>query len=353
MKKADSFDAKQWLVENKITFQSRLNESVDGAQAALQEFVQEYKISSYACYVYKDGKLLFESFKNADMDSVFGLGSVSKGIDKIAIMKLVEMGKLKMDDTILQFGLDVPKDGINLVNYLNWEEWEDITIDHLMHHTSGIPDIINDIPEFNVHYGEFGKVKDPDKLMILRAVSKYPLKFKPGTGENYSNTNFWLLGKIIENVMDMSYGDAIKQLIFEPLGMKNTYWAYESTNPPGLIKSYVLDQNTNSLIKKFPIKPFDAWAIFYSTPEDMKKLAEAFLDNTLISKKTRDSFFDSRDNSPGQLGAIHDGFQCFWDVNIEQNCYYLLMINVFGQTVSDPMIDTMVDIRKELGIKVY
>ena len=176
MKKADSFNAKQWLVENKITFQSRLNESVDGAQAALQEFVQEYKISSYACYVYKDGKLLFESFKNADMDSVFGLGSVSKGIDKIAIMKLIEMGKLKMDDTILQFGLDVPKDGINLVNYLNWEEWEDITIDHLMRHTSGIPDIINDIPEFNVHYGEFGKVKDPDKLMILRAVSFiYPI----------------------------------------------------------------------------------------------------------------------------------------------------------------------------------
>ena len=64
MKKADNFNASKWLTENKITFQSRLNESVDGAQAALQEFVQEYKISSYACYVYKDGKLLFESFEN-------------------------------------------------------------------------------------------------------------------------------------------------------------------------------------------------------------------------------------------------------------------------------------------------
>ena len=334
------------------SFDSFLNESVDGAQKALQDYLKKYKVSSHACYVYKDGKPLFESFENADMNSVFGLGSVSKGIDKIAIMKLVEMGKIKLDDTIMQFGLDVPKDGINLVNYLDWDGWESITIDHLMRHKSGIPDIVNDIPEFNFHYGEFGKVEDPDKLMILRAVSKYPLKFKPGTGDNYSNTNFWLLGKIIEYVMDMSYGDAIKQLIFEPLGMKNTHWAYESTNPPGLVKSYVLDQKTNSLIQKFPIKPFDAWAIFYSTPEDMKILAEGFLGNKIISQKIRDSFFDSGDNSPGQVGAIHDGFQCFWDAIIDQNCYYILMINVFGQTSIDPMIDTMVDLRKELGIKI-
>lgn len=334
------------------SFTSFLNESVDNAENSLEEFVKKYKVSTYACYVYKDGKPVFESMKNADMNSVFGLGSVSKGIDKIAIMKLVEMGKLKMDDPILQFGFDVPKDGINLVNYLDWDGWGAITIDHLMRHKSGIPDIINDIPEFNVHYGEFGKVDDPDKLMVLRAVSKYPLKFKPGSGDNYSNTNFWLLGKIIEHVMDKSYGEAIKELIFDPVGMENTYWAYESTQPPGLVDSFVLDQKSNQLIQKFPIKPFDAWAIFYSTPEDMKKLAEAFLNNTIISQKTRDSFFDSGDNSPGQIGAIHDGFQCFWDVIVDQNCFYLLMINVFGQTAIDPMVEAMIDIRKNVGIKV-
>jgi hypothetical protein len=84
----------------------------------------------------------------------------------------------------------------------------------------------------------------------------------------------------------------------------------------------------------------------------MKILAEAFLKNKIISQKTRDSFFDSGDNTPGQLGAIHDGFQCFWDAVIDQDCFYLLMINVFGQTSIDPMIDTMIDIRKELGIKI-
>lgn len=331
---------------------SPINESVNGAKNALDEYVKKYKVSSYVCYVYKDGKPIFNQEENADMNSVFGLGSVSKGIDKIAIMKLVEMGKIKLSDTILQFGFDVPKDGINLVNYLDWDGWGAITIDHLMRHKSGIPDLVNDIPDFNFHYGEHGKVEDPDKLMILRAVSKYPLKFKPGTGDNYSNTNFWLIGKIIEHVTGKSYGEAIKELIFEPVGMNNTYWAYDSTNPPGLVKSYVLDQKTNELIQKFPIKPFDAWAIFYSTPRDMQLLAEAFLENKIISKTTRDEFFDSGDNSPGQIGAIHDGFQCFWDAIIDQNCYYLLMINVFGQTAIDPMIDAMVDIRKEVGIKV-
>jgi len=329
-----------------------INESAKEAQSTLDEYVKKYQVSSYVCYVYKDGSPVFESMANADMDSVFGLGSVSKAIDKIAIMKLVETGKIKLTDKIMQFGLDVPKDGINLVNYLDWDGWEAITIDHLLRHKSGIPDIINDIPDFNYHYGEYGKVEDPDKLMVLRAVSKYPLKFKPGTGDNYSNTNFWLIAKIIEHVSGKSYGAAIKELIFEPLGMNNTYWAYDSTNPKGLVKSYVLDQESNKLIDKFKIKPFDAWAIFYSTPLDMKKLAEAYLGGTIISKETRDSFFDSGDNSPGQIGAIHDGFQCFWDAIVDQNCFYLLMINVFGQTAIDPMVDAMVKIRQDVGIKV-
>lgn len=335
-----------------ISDASSVNESIETAQKAWDEFAAKYKVDTYFCYIYKDGKELIELSKNATENSVFGLGSVSKGIDKMAIMKLVEMGKIKLDDTILQFGFDMQKDGINLVNYLDWDGWGAITIDHLMRHKSGIPDLINDIPDFNFHYGEHGKVEDPDDLMIMRAVSKYPLKFKPGEGDNYSNTNFWLIGKIIERVMEKSYGEAIKELIFDPVGMKNTYWAYDSTNPPGLVKSYVLDQKTNELIQKFPIKPFDAWAIFYSTPRDMKLLAEAFLSNKIISQKTRDSFFDSGDNSPGQLGAIHDGFTCFWDAIISQNSHYCFMINVFGPTMSDRLLDAASIVRPEVGLKI-
>ena len=135
-----------------------LNESVDKAQAAWDDFVKKNQVSTYFCYVYKDGKQLIELSANATEDSVFGLGSVSKGIDKIAIMKLIEMGKIKMSDPILQFGFDMQKDGINLVNYLDWDGWEAITIEHLMRHKSGIPDIVNDIPDFNFHYGVHGKV---------------------------------------------------------------------------------------------------------------------------------------------------------------------------------------------------
>ena len=331
---------------------NNINESTNIAVSAFEKFAEDNKVSTFFCYVYKDGKQLFELSKNADENSVFGLGSVSKAIDKIAILKLVEMGKLKLNDPILQFGFEMQEDGINLVNYLDWDGWGAITIDHLMKHKSGIPDIINDIPDFNFHYGVHGKVKDPDKLMILRAVSKYPLKFKPGTGDNYSNTNFWLVGKIIEHVMGMSYGEALKELIFKPVAMTNTYWAYDTTNPPGLVESYVLDQKTNSLIQKFTIKPFDAWAIFYSTPKDMKKLADAFLQNTIISEKTRDSFFDSGDNSPGQLGSIHDGFTCFWDAIIAQNSNYCFMINVFGPYLSDRLLEAATVVRTESGLKI-
>jgi len=119
----------------------------DKIEQKIEGFLKEYQASSCAAYVYKDGKPLFEYYKNADENSVFGIGSVSKGIDKIAIMKLVQDGKLKLSDPLFKFGFDVPKDGINLVNYYNWEHWESITIEHLMTHTSGILDHLSNKPE--------------------------------------------------------------------------------------------------------------------------------------------------------------------------------------------------------------
>jgi CubicO group peptidase (beta-lactamase class C family) len=330
-----------------IRFKDIMKGAIDAdPNTVLNDFIKTYKISSYVCYVFKRGRPVFYRNSNADMNSVFGLGSVSKSIDKIAVLKLVEMGRIKLSDPILQFGFDVPKDGVNMVNYYDWDGWGSITVEHLLRHKSGIPDMINDIPDFNVHYGELGQEADPDDLTILRAVSKYPLKYEPGQDTNYSNTNFWLIGKIIERITGKPYGDAMRELIFDPLGMSNTYWAYESTNPPNLVNSYVLDQETNRLIRKFPIKPFDAWAIFYSTPKDMQKLAQALLKGRIISRITRDSFFDSEDDTPGQLGAIHDGFQCYWDVVIDKDSYYLLMVNVFGQSLIDPMVDTVNKITK-------
>jgi len=312
----------------------------------LDAFLKQYKVTSCAAYVYKDGKPLFEYYKNASKQGVFGIGSVSKSIDKIAIMKLIELGKIKMSDKILQFGIDEPKDGINLVNYYDWDGWELITLEHLMKHSSGIPDLMNEIPEFNFHYGEFGQEQDPDKLEILRAVAKYPLHFKPGTEERYSNTNFWLIGKIIEYVTKKSYGDAIKELVFDPLDMKHTYWAYESTNPPKLVKGTVLDATTEKVIPPFPIKPFDAWAIFYSTPEDMLKLGQAYVNDALITGKTRKSFFiPEPENSPGQLGAIHDGYICRWDAYANSKVVFMMVINQFGQTVIDPLMKIATQMR--------
>jgi CubicO group peptidase (beta-lactamase class C family) len=261
-------------------------------------------------------------------------------------MKLVEMGKIKLNDGILQFGIDDPKDGVNLVNYLDWDGWNEITIEHLMKHTSGIPDLMNEIPDFNVHYGEFGQEQDPDKLEILRAVAQYPLHFAAGEQERYSNTNFWLIGKIIEHVTKKPYGDAIKELIFDPLEMKHTYWAYESTNPPKLVKGTVLDATTNKVLPPFPIKPFDAWAIFYSTPEDMLKLGQAFVDDEILTEKTRKMFFKKDpDDSPGQLGAIHDGYLCRWDAYVSKGVVFMMVVNQFGQTVIDPLMELASNMR--------
>lgn len=336
-----------------IKLKTILNEvNAKNIDQEIKDFIYDNKISSVAAYVYKDGKPLFEYYNNASENSVFGLGSVSKGIDKIAIMRLVEQGKLKLSDKLFDFGFDTPKDGINLVNYYNWDHWGAVTVDHLMRHKSGIPDLVNDIPEFNFHYGESGRVDDPDDLTILRALAKYPFYFEPGKKESYSNSNFWFLCKIIERVTGLSYGDAIKQLVFDPIGMNNTYWAYKSTNPPGLVVGNVVDAESGNIIAPFPIKPFDAYAIFYSTPADMLKLGNAYIDNKLISEKTRKSFFSPEpDNSPGQLGAIHDGYICRWDAYANKKVVMLFVVNQFGQTLIEPVMEISKKMR-EAFVKV-
>lgn len=320
------------------------------AQRVLNSFCKKYKIDTHAFVVKENGKTIFESYNNSNENSVFGIGSISKSIDKIAIMSLVEQNKIDLDDKIFKFGFDEVKDGINLVNYFDWYGWDEITVDHCMRHRSGIADHMNEIPEFNYHYGEYGKEKDPDMLTVLRAIAKYPLHFKANKEKRYSNTNFYLLCKMIEYVTKSSYGNAMNDLIFKEVGMNNTYWAYESTEPKGLVPSYVLDQSSNELIDKFEIKPFDAWAIFYSTPKDMMALADSYLNNEIISQKTRDSYFDSKENTVSQkMGAIHDGFQCAWNVKPDSGLSYTFMINVFGQSLLDPFVETTDNIIELLG----
>lgn len=137
--------------------------------------------------------------------SSFNLASVSKQFTAAGITLLKHQGKLSYSDELQKF---IPE-----LSFYN-----DVTIRHLLNHTSGIPDYLslaNDyIPE--------NETVTTEKLIKVYSERKPSFKFKPGDKFQYSNIGYVLLAEIIERITDKSYADYLRKNIFQPLDMSHT-----------------------------------------------------------------------------------------------------------------------------------
>src|SRR5437762_867324 len=139
-----------------------------------------------------------------DANSVFQLLSVSKQFIATGIMLMVESGKISLNQSIMFYLPDVPS------------PWKNITVRHLLNHTSGIMDL-TDIHPFFEQIRE-----DATPQQLLEPVYKEQLLFPAGTQWRYSNSNYFLLGLIIEKISGKKLQDFLKINIFQPLGMTVT-----------------------------------------------------------------------------------------------------------------------------------
>jgi D-alanyl-D-alanine carboxypeptidase len=140
-------------------------------------------------------------------DDVMRLGSVSKQFTAVAILMLMEEGKLALSDNLLKFFPDYPASG------------KKITVEHLLTHTAGIPN-------YTSKPGFFATVaKDMGVDEMIATFKNDTLEFEPGSAWSYSNSGYFLLGAIIEKVSGLTYASFVEQRIFVPLGMNNS--AYE------------------------------------------------------------------------------------------------------------------------------
>jgi CubicO group peptidase (beta-lactamase class C family) len=154
------------------------------------------------------------------INSIFETASVSKQFTAMAIMMLMENGKLKLDDEIKHY---IPE----LTNY------NGITIRNLLNHTSGLPDCMNLLDSL------FDKSKIATNKDVVAILSKYKPKliFEPNSKFEYSNTGYEMLATIIENVSGLTYANYLSKYIFKPLKMKNTF-VYSRRLYPRNIKNY-------------------------------------------------------------------------------------------------------------------
>lgn len=147
----------------------------------------------------------------AGTDTVFEIGSITKQFTAALIMLLKVKGRLTLEDSVLKHLPEGPA------------HWKDVTIRHLLTHTSGLKNL-NSLPGFEL-------TEKLDRKKFVERLSPPPLDFKPGEKYQYGNTNYALLGFVAEAIEGKPYFDLLRERIFEPLQMRNS----QNRNPLAVI----------------------------------------------------------------------------------------------------------------------
>ena len=157
-----------------------------------------------------------ETHRPITLDTQFELASMTKQFTAMAIMILSEQGKLKFDDTLDKYCPEFPPYA------------RTIHIRDLLHHVSGLPDY-EELMVGKIGDNFFRSSKSPPaaheftSAEVLKTLSWQPkLKFVPGSGFEYSNSGYEVLGQIIERVSGKRYAEFLREQIFDPLGMHDT-----------------------------------------------------------------------------------------------------------------------------------
>ncbi|HEX6373301.1 MAG TPA: serine hydrolase [Longimicrobium sp.] len=153
-------------------------------------------------------------------EHVFRLGSITKQFTAVAVLMLVDEGKVSLDDEITKYFPDYPTQGRR------------ITVEHLLTHTSGIQSYTG-MPSYVA-----GMRRDLTPEQLIAVFRDQPMEFAPGERWSYNNSGYALLGGIIEKVSGMSYADFIRTRIFEPLGMRSSFYETANAIVPGRVSGY-------------------------------------------------------------------------------------------------------------------
>ncbi|MBV8372488.1 MAG: beta-lactamase family protein [Candidatus Eremiobacteraeota bacterium] len=192
-------------------------------------------------------------------DDHFRIGSNTKTFVVGVILQLVDEGKLGLDDPISRFSI-----GVNVPNAKN------ITIRQLCDMRSGLFEAYN-TPEFDRMNVTPKTVFDP-RTVIGWAVKQKPY-FPPGRGYHYSNTNYLILGLIIESVTKESVGDQIRKRLIEPFGLTQTSYPDTQAMPDPWAHGYGLDKarNWEDVSGTIPVSLMGAAGLMISDMHDMKR----------------------------------------------------------------------------------
>ncbi|HEY4215566.1 MAG TPA: serine hydrolase domain-containing protein, partial [Gemmatimonadaceae bacterium] len=198
--------------------------------------------------------------------TIYEIGSNTKQFTSAGIMKLVEQGKVKLDDDLSKYVPQFPLHGMH------------VSIRQLLTHTSGIHDYTSS-PAWQKVWND---VLSPDA--IIKFVAADSFDFAPGTAYRYDNTGYVLLGMVIEKVTGQKYAHYVDAQFFKPLGLKQTSYCPSKTSDPAFALGYSKGANGATTRAQFMdlSQPFAAGALC-STVGDFAKWQRALASGRVVS----------------------------------------------------------------------
>jgi len=273
------------ILAGAVSIASETQTSLDNVDRFIESERTRQKIPGIAVAVLQHGKVVKArgyGLANVELNvaaterTIFQSGSVGKQFTAAGILLLAEDGKLKLDDNISNYFPNAPT------------FWKDISIRHLLTHSSGIKNYTN---------GQVDLRKDYSEDDLVQMAIKAGVDFPPGESWNYSNTGFVLLGVIIRKVTGQFYGDFLADRLFKPFGMDTARVISETDIVPNRADGYRLvngDLKNQAWVS--PSLNTTADGALYLTALDMARWESALSGTGFLSPSSRREWW-----SPVQL----------------------------------------------------
>ncbi len=275
-------------------------ESRNRIEALANERIEAAPLVGLAIGIVHDGRTLMlegfglaetESERQATEDTRFQIASLSKQFAAVSVMLLVQDGKLDLADAIGDILHGLP------------ESWQAIKVEQLLGHTSGVADYTKLPDILSIYQLDLGRDE------VLGHLYGQPLDFEPGSAWEYSNSGYFLIGMIIEEISGMSYADFLARRIFEPLDMRSSYLEPIRNDDPRRAIGYDTGEagftraNYNS-----PSWSFAAGGIV-SSLADLARWNQALDNGSILPDDTLESMWTPQTLNDGELVKYGMGWQ--------------------------------------------
>jgi CubicO group peptidase (beta-lactamase class C family) len=305
------FSCNEPVKENESTKQTK-NDIIENFTALIESDVKDDNIdgSFSLAIIHKDSTLALKSYGNADLNTIFRIGSISKSFAGFLMMQLQQDGKLDINYPVEKYLPEIK----SLVDY---DKYPPITLKQLATHTSGL-DRESRSRDEDVRSGNINEWENN----LIKAIPETSFGSKPGERFGYSNIGFAILGLTLSKVADKPYIELVQEKIFRPLEMNNTYFNVPENQKENLAKG-MAGGPTAELNYEIPKREHTEVGYripnggIYSTPSDMLKFMQACMGYSTLLNESGIEMLQTTQTPTTKLRSNYSfGFQLYSDQGI-------------------------------------